>query len=535
MENVSSYTKDNFGTYLGLLAFHHLCLNRGPLYEANFKLPSFFVFGPNSTGKSSLVQLCEPILPHRLTDDNKMLMVQDNDKTIANLTDSVCEARAAVVLDPVKWMRKEDKDNLKLFNDDLYENKVKEVKAKSRSGADSRIPLTGVIYIYAGDYQYDPPDLTETLLTKNVWFPQIKCELDPQEIMDMKDILCKITTQDGKYNGHYSCLFQDLVRQMDVDEFGKEVKVYSKDLLKRYQHSTFNVSRMVENYAVLLASLQHLLKCIGVTQDVMHEFIEELQQKIEEKCIEYTLRQIAKINPQKHFKDEPAERDIVDYLCKTVEEQELKFLFMWLGFGDGDSEVYILKDFVKKSKFKKQHLLDSFGAANVDENPKAKLRSKASNSDWFYNSKIPELAYGKSSVRDCYVVRLPKCPEKFQKILLEKLNKSTGLELNCVSNIKKELDDFYRPDKAGMEVSSAQKMLAKLTPKRQKKGCDYIKQLMNDGGTTNETPKSTDIIEGTPQKPTQVKRKLESEFGPKESQEPKEKEAKNNEMGNSAE
>ena len=388
---VSRYTKDNFPTYLAVLAFHHLCLNRGPLYEANYKLPSFFVFGPNSTGKTSLVQLCEPLLPHRLMDD-KLVVVQDNDKTIANLTDSVCQSRAAVVLDPVKWLRKEDRDNLKLFNDDLYENKVKEVKAKSRTGSD-KIPLTGVIYVYPGDYLYEPPDLTETMLTKNVWFPQMKCELDYQEIMDMKDILCKITTQDGRFSGDYSCLFQDIIAPIDIDDFGKEVKKFSKDLLTTYERSNFNTSRMVENYSILLASLQHLLTRIGVEQDVVEEYVGNLEEKVKEKCIDFTLRQIEKINPQnkKRFKDEPKKQDILDYLCQTIEEQELKYVFQWLGFGNGDKEIYILKDFVK-SKYGKncyEILRKSFGYENIEEKPLMRLVSKASDSDWFSESKTP--------------------------------------------------------------------------------------------------------------------------------------------------
>ena len=62
------------------------------------------------------------------------------------------------------------------------------------------------------------------MLTKNVWFPQAKCELSSQEIIDMKDILSQMTTQDGQFTAEFSCLYQDLIGQIKTDKFGKEMK-----------------------------------------------------------------------------------------------------------------------------------------------------------------------------------------------------------------------------------------------------------------------------------------------------------------------
>ena len=512
---VSQYTKENFPSYLALLAFQHICLNREPLARANYKIPSFFIFGPNSTGKTSLVQLIEPILPHKLTEDNKLVPIHDNDKTIANLTDSVCQARGAVVLDPVKWLRKEDRDQLKLFNDDIYENKVKEVKLKNKCDAE-RIPMTGVMYVFAGDYGYDIPDLTETLLTKNYWFPQQKSDLDAEEVMKMKDIFTQITTQDGRYTAEYSCLFQDLIRPIDIEEFGRDVKCFSKDLLQSYEKSGFNASRLIENYSVLLASLKHLLKTIGINEDDINDLVGDLREKVEEKCIEFAFNQIVNINPKskKRFKLDPKKEDIVDFLCKTINEQEVKYIFLWLAFGNGDTNVYIDKNFLTKAKFTEKDFL-KFGFVEAKDH--VKLRSKTSEFDWFVESRTDGVAYGKSSRKPCLGIPLPKCPEKFQKTILEKLNKTlVGLntELTCDSNIRKELDEYYRPNEAGIEVSNAQRSLAKLTPKRRKKGIDFINQLVHDGSSSNDTdtPTTSGSVMGTPKRQSQAKRKLESHF-----------------------
>ena len=79
-----------------------------------------------------------------------------------------------------------------------------------------------------------------------------------------------------------------------------------------------------------------------------------------------------------------------------------------------------------------------------------------------------------------------------------------------------------------MEVSNAQKSLAKLTPRRKKKGIDYINQLVLDG-STEDTPTTSSSALGTPQRQSQVKRKLDyngSESATLSSQEPSQKEPK---------
>ena len=106
---VKSYLKVNFGNFLAKLAHDHLSLNRVNLYQAGYKLASFYLIGDGQTAKTSLVHLSSAGLPHGVNRDGRLVTIEDSQKTLAVLMDSVTEARSSIVHDPVKWERKDDR------------------------------------------------------------------------------------------------------------------------------------------------------------------------------------------------------------------------------------------------------------------------------------------------------------------------------------------------------------------------------------------------------------------------------------------
>ena len=229
----------NFGNFLAKIAHDHLSLNRENLYHAGYKLASFYLIGDGMTAKTSLVHLSAAGLPHGLTKDGNLVVIEDSDKTLAVLVDSVTEARSSIVHDPVKWERKDDRIAHREFEDNLFENKVTITKAKANRSA-KVVPLSGVAYIFAGDYSTNIPDLTETMLTKSTWFLQEKMDLNANQIMDMKKTYNDVTTQNGKF----SCLFQDLISQFSIPDFRQKVDHYYGELLRSHQKSGLNLSRL---------------------------------------------------------------------------------------------------------------------------------------------------------------------------------------------------------------------------------------------------------------------------------------------------
>ena len=124
LDLVKRYLKVNFGNFLAKLAHDHLSLNRVNLYQAGFKLASFYLIGEGQTAKTSLVHLSSAALPHAVTRDGNLATIEDSNKTLAVLIDSVTESRSSIVHDPVKWERKDDRIAHREFEDNLFENKV---------------------------------------------------------------------------------------------------------------------------------------------------------------------------------------------------------------------------------------------------------------------------------------------------------------------------------------------------------------------------------------------------------------------------
>ena len=284
LKSAQEYFSDDFGNFLTMLSHIHLSLNRELLYQSGYKLPSVYLIGPIMTGKTSLTTMVKSVCPHKLIEDGKLVIVEECDKTLAVLVDSVTEERETIILDPVKWMKKEDRMAHVLFEDDLFENKITVTKAKASRNANVT-PSTGVAYVFPGDFGHQIPHLCETLLTKSIWCQQTKRDLCSQDIMKMKKIYKDVTTQDSKFEARYSCIFQDLISQIDLSKFSDKVKSFYEDLLRSHEGSGLNVSRFLENHAVLLASLTHLLETIGLDTDAVDELVSELQKTVEEKYV----------------------------------------------------------------------------------------------------------------------------------------------------------------------------------------------------------------------------------------------------------
>ena len=490
MDLVKRYLKVNFGNFLAKLAHDHLSLNRVNLYQAGYKLASFYLIGDGQTAKTSLVHLSGAGLPHCLTKDGKLITVEDSDKTLAVLIDSVTEARSSIVHDPVKWERKDDRIAHREFEDNLFENKVTITKIKANRSS-KIVPLSGVAYIFPGDYSTTIPDLTETMLTKSTWFQQEKMELSPREIMDMKKIYNDVTTKNGKF----SCLFQDLISQFNVADFREKVDYYYGELLRTHQKSGVNLSRFLENYAIISASLAHLLETIGLPEVDADELLSDLQECINEKSIPFTLRELTNLNPSRTPKAKKC-GDVLEFLCQSLNEQDLKHVLLWLTFGDGDGNIYIAREFLKK--FSKEEIVKSIGY--IDEKDKIHFRSaKSGDSVWFKRTTIPDMSYGASSRRNAYKKELKNFPEKFITLLLAKLNTNVepAEEFTLDTNFVEQLDRIYgekharkvacntQEDETGKEI---QQLSKKLTPRRKKRTLDFMLGLAADGPSSPGTP-----------------------------------------------
>ena len=496
MKYAKDYFHEDFGNFLSLLAHFHLSLNRELLYQTSYKLPSLYLIGPVMTGKTSLTKMAKVTCPHKITSDGKLIVVEDSDKTLAVLIDSVTEQRESLIHDPVKWVKREDRNAHVLFEDQLYENKINVNKAKASQNA-NLTPLTGICYVFPGDFGYQIPNLCETLLTKSIWCKNTKRDLSSNQLMSMKQIYKDVTTQNGRFEGRFSCIFQDLLMQIDIPDFNDKVKFFYEELLVSHEGSRVNVSRFLENYAVLIASLAHLLETIGIENEVMDQLLSVLQKSIEEKYIPFTLAELSDITSEKVVRSQsnPESETGLDYICRHVQEQELKYIYLWLTF-DHAGNIFIYQDFIKKlfPEDTKEKLEKSFGT--VETKDIVKFARLSAVTEWFKESIIPGIAFGKWRRLNAFKKKLSECPEKFQSVILQKLNQKLvpETELTASSDIKKILDEFYcneyctEDDSKSKDVQTGTKMLKNFTPRKLKRTIEYLRGQANSSSVTGASP-----------------------------------------------
>ena len=444
------------------------------------------------TGKTSLTTMAKSVCPHKLTEDGKLVIVEECDKTLAVLLDSVTEERETLIHDPVKWSKKEDRLAHVLFEDDLYENKINVTKAKASQNA-NLTPLTGVAYVFPGDYGHQVPHLCETLLTKSIWCPQTKRNLCSQDIISMKKIYKDVTNQDGKFEARFSCIYQDLITQFDLAKFNEKVKFFYEDLLNSHDGSGVNVSRFLENYAVLLASLTNLLETIGLENDTVDELVSELQKAVQENYIPFTLGELSDITTEKVQTPSGSKKEnVLDFLCRHVVDQEIRNITPWLTF-DNEGNVYLAQEFITKQYSKEEFLR---GFAYGDE--KARIKFKSANArdfDWFRDTTLLNMSFGSFSRRKAFKIKLSNCPNKFQKAILEKINAKLGLErqLTANSDIKDELDKYYSNEyctkEGDDERQNSIKMIKSFTPRKVKRVHDVCVELRNEQRAAETSPK----------------------------------------------
>lgn len=495
LKSAKKYFEDDFGNFLTMLAHLHLSLNRVLLYQSGHKLPSVYLLGQIMTGKTSLTTMAKAVCPHKVIEDGaKLVIIDECDKTLAVLVDSVTEERETVILDPVKWSKKEDRMAHVNFEDGLYENKITVTKAKASKNANIT-PLTGVAYVFPGDFGNEIPHLCETLLTKSIWCEQKKRDLGSHDIINMKKIYKDVTTQDGKFEARYSCIFQDLISQIDIFKFNDKVKTFYEDLLSSHEGSGINVSRFLENHAVILASLTHLLETIGLKTDDVDELVSELQKTVEEKQIPWTLGELSKITTDKVQTPSGTKKgNVLDFICHHITSQEIRNITPWLTF-DNEGNVYLAQEFITKIYSKEEFFR---GFAFGDEKARVKFKSiNAKDFDWFRDTTLIGMSFGTFSRRKAFKIKLCNCPNKFQTVLLEKLNEKLGGESQITANsdIKEELDKFYSNEycikEGDDERQQGQKMLKNFSPRSHKEVFDYMVKVRNE-------KRSIEASSGTP-------------------------------------
>ena len=487
----------NFGNFLAKLAHDHLSLNRVNLYQAGFKLASFYLIGEGQTAKTSLVHLSSAALPHAVTSDGNLATIEDSNKTLAVLIDSVTESRSSIVHDPVKWERKDDRIAHREFEDNLFENKVNITKAKANRSA-KLVPLSGVAYIFPGDYKTSIPDLSETMLTKSTWFQQEKMELNAKEIIDMRKIFNDVTTK----NGRFSCVFQDLIKQFNLTDFREKVDHYYAELLNTHEMSGVNLSRFLENYAILMASLAHLFETIGLQQEYADELMSDLQDCIDQKSIPFTLRELNNINPSRTPKAKKC-GDPLEVLYRSLEEQDFLNVLLWLSFGNGNGIVYIATDILKD--YSEKEIVKSIGYI---EGPMKRVEfrsAKSGESVWFRRSMVPELSYGIIARRHAYKKELKSFPEKFSSLLLAKMNNyvQPSEEFTLNTNLLEQMEKIYGEKHAKKMAENAnedesgkkaRQLFKNLTPRRQKRALDFMSGIADETGDSGTPSVSGTLV-----------------------------------------
>ena len=71
-------------------------MNRERLCDAGRKMPLLHILGPGMAGKSQTVQLAKAALPHRVSEEGKLVIINETAKTIPVLIDSVYETRPSI-------------------------------------------------------------------------------------------------------------------------------------------------------------------------------------------------------------------------------------------------------------------------------------------------------------------------------------------------------------------------------------------------------------------------------------------------------
>ena len=235
--------------------------------------------------------------------------------------------------------------------------------------------------------------------------------------------------------------------------------------------------------------VDHLFESIGLEEDDADELMSDLQLTIEEKSIPFTLKELANLNPSKTPKGKKTMGlDPLDFLCQSLKEQDLKHVLLWLTFGNGDGNLYIAKDYLKK--FQYEEIVESIGP--VDNKDKVSYRSAKCEGVWFKNTTIPEMSYGASSHRKSYKKALKSFPEKFQIVFLEKMNKSVEppVEFTLETNFVEQFEMIYGDQCRKLEDPSgkeAQKLFKNLTPRRQKRTLEFM-QGISDSANSPDTP-----------------------------------------------